>query len=99
MTYTVTVKRKTVYGDTVVAIGELDITSYTASGEPVSIPGDFALGMEHLLLGGVSSGGYGVRWDGAKIRAYGSGADAKSPMVEVDAATNVGKVGFIAIGN
>lgn len=101
MTHTVSIDRRTIWGDLRVVIGRVDITSYTAAGEVLNTKDfDFAVGVTEIILGGSSENGYQVYWDGAtKIIARGNaGATAKAPGTQVDAATDVGEIAFIAIG-
>lgn len=99
MTHTTTITKRSIVGDQVEAMGVIDITSYTASGEVLTVA---EFGFAHTLFGiqtnGMSENGYLVGYDG-KLRARGATVSAaKAAFTEVDAATDVGEIEFIARG-
>ena len=99
MTHTITISKRSVVGDQVETQGVIDITSYTASGEVVTAS---EFGFPNKLFGiytnGMSENGYLVGYDG-KIRARGATVSAaKAAFTEVDAATDIGEIEFVARG-
>lgn len=101
MTHTVSIEKRTIWGDLRVVVGRVDITSYTAAGEVLDTSDfDFAVGVTDMILSAVSENGFGCYWDGdTKIVARGTGSEEKAAGTAVDAATDVGEIPFIAIGN
>ncbi|MDD5459899.1 MAG: hypothetical protein PHF37_10965 [Phycisphaerae bacterium] len=100
MAYSISITKSGNFGGKRYAIGNINITSYTAGGEAVKMPESaFPRGtIYQVLLGGQSGNGFNVFWDNGKIVARGTGAEAKAAGAVVDAETNVGAIGFIAFG-
>lgn len=98
MTHTITISKRSVVGDQMETQGVIDITSYTGGGEVVTAA---EFGFPNKLFGiytnGMSENGYLVGYDG-KIRARGASTSAKAAFTEVDAATDIGEIEFVARG-
>jgi len=93
LTKTVTIVRRSVFGNMRVTIASVDVTSYTASGEPLSAPN---LGLKSVeLVQPVSAENPYVFWydySGAKLRGW------DFTGTEITGTTDAGVVRLIAIG-
>ena len=94
MTKTVTIVRRSVFGNMRVTIASVDVTAYSASGEPLSAA-ELALTSVELVLPVSAEKPYVFWYDysGAKLRGWVTSTDT-----EIAGAVDGGVVRLIAIG-
>jgi len=94
LTKTVTIIRRSVFGNMRVTIAHVDVTSYTASGEPLTAA-ELGLRSVEDVIPKTAEKSYIWWYDyaGAKLRAF-----VSSTGVEVAGAVDAGEVRLIAIG-
>ena len=93
MTKTVTIVRRSVFGNMRVRIASVDVTSYTLNGEPLSAA-DLGLGSIEDVIPISSENAYVFWYDysGAKLRGW------DFTGTEIAATTDAGTVRVLAIG-